>query len=165
MGLMDAFQAVQDQLGVTFAGFTPPLKMPKFEVGEVSRAKEGDYPRIVWVPTTEVITMADAQGGDSIGNPRPLWKRTCRVEVDVWEKDIPACEVLANHLLAAATDAAPGEHRPQAGSWNTAAVVQRGFVYTLAVFFDIPFTRELDTTVPFTPGIQTPVIVPQVPTG
>ncbi len=165
MGLIDVFQAVQDQLTATFAGFAPPLTVPKFEVGASSRAKEGDYPRIVWVPTTEIITRADAQGGDGVSNPRPLWKRTVRVEVDVWERDIPSCEVLANHLLAAATDAAPGEHRPQAASWDTAAVVSRGFVYTLAVFFDIPFTRELDTTVPFTPGVQTPVIVPQVPTG
>lgn len=165
MGLLDAFTAVQNQLVTTFGGFTPPVKPPKFEVGEVSRAKEGDYPRIVWVPTTEVIVQADAQGGDGISNPRPLWKRTVRVEVDVWEKDIPACEVLANHLLAAATTAMPGAQRPQSAIWNTAAVVQRGTVYTLAVFFDVPFTRELETTVPFVPGTETPVIVPQVPTG
>lgn len=165
MGLIDAFHAVQAQLVTTFAGFSPPLKPPKFEVGEVSRAKEGDYPRIVWVPTTEVITRADAQGGDGVSNPRPLWKRTVRVEVDVWEKDISACETLANHLLAAATDAMPGEQRPQSAIWNTGAIVQRGTLYTFALFFDIPFTRELDTTVPFTPGVQTPVIVPQVATG
>lgn len=162
MGLLDAFTAVQNQLATTFAGFAPPVKPPKFEVGEVSRAKEGDCPRIVWVPTTEAIAQADAQGGDGISNPRPIWKRTVRVEVDVWEKDIPACEVLANHLLAAATAAMPGTYRPQSALWNTSAVMQRGTLYTMAVFFDIPFTREPELTVPFVPGVQTPVIVPQV---
>lgn len=165
MGLIDAFNVIQAQLVETLADLSPPVKAPKFEVGESSRAKEGDYPRIVWVPTTEIITMADAQGGDGVGNPRPIWKRSVRVEVDVWEKDIPACEALANHLLAAAMAQAPGEHRPQAGLWNTAALVQRGVLYTMALVIDVPFTRELDTTVPFTPGVQDPVIVPQVPTG
>jgi hypothetical protein len=165
MGLLDVFNVVQAQLTETFAAFAPPLKVPKFLVAQVSRALEGDYPRIVWVPTTEVIAMADAQGGDGISNPRPLWKRSVRVEVDVWEKDIPACEVLANHLVAAIHAQMFGAYRINGAIWDTDGLVQRGFMFTLAVTFDIPFTRELDIVVPFVPGVETQVIVPQVATG
>lgn len=169
MGLMDVFAAVQANLADTLAGLSPPVKAPKFLVGKVSLAVEGDYPRIVWVPTTEAIVSADAQGGDGVRNPRPLWKRQCRVEAFVWEKDIPCAEALANHLIAAchATyGGAGGGYRVTGGSWNTDTVVQRGILYQLTIVFDIPYTRELDTmslAIESFPLTQT--IIPMAATG
>lgn len=173
MGLMDVFTAVEETLKTTLkdlvaADMIPPTKPPKFEVGAVSRAREGDYPRIVWVPTSESFTAPDSQGGefDRIRNPRPLWKRKSRVEADVWGKDIADCEVIANHLVAAVHTCGVGAYGPQAAQWSTSSVIQRGCVYTLAFVFDIPFTREPDRmSLAITDFPETVVVIPPAATG
>lgn len=166
MGLIDVFGAVQAQLVTNLSTLTPVPPTPKFETGEVSAAKEGDYPRIVWIPRTESMSGADAQGGDGVSNPRPLWKRTCRVEAVVWGKDIPDCESIARHLLAAIHDIGWGWDGAQSATWNTAAVVQRGVEYRLMVTFAIPFTREDDTlSLPIEDFPITGALVPLAATG
>jgi hypothetical protein len=163
MGLLDIFAAVQARLGENLRALSLSGQMPKFVVGEVSKALEGDYPRIVWMPTTESIGPADAQGGDGVANPRPLWKRTVRVEVGIWGKDIPGCEDLANHLVAAMHDVGWGWDGVTNASWDTKAVLQRGVLYTLIVTFQIPFTREKDVLslpledFPLTETVELPV--------
>jgi hypothetical protein len=87
---------------------------------------------------------ADGQGGDGISNPRPLWKRVCRVDAEIWERDIPGCEGLANHLVAAMHGDGWGEYAMTNAVWNTAGTVQYGVTYTLTFQIFIPFTRESD---------------------
>ncbi|TAL29015.1 MAG: hypothetical protein EPN98_21470 [Phenylobacterium sp.] len=166
MGLLDVFAAVQAQLKSNLADLSLLGVMPKFEMGEVALAKEGDYPRIVWVPRSESITPADAQGGDGVSNPRPLWKRQCSVMAGIWGKDIADCESIAKHLVAAAHDVGWGWDGVQSATWNTAAVLQRGVEYRLMLTFAIPFTREKDVlSLPIEDFPLTETILPLVATG
>lgn len=172
MGLLDVFAETETNLKQTFKDLVPAMKPPAFRVGEVSKAIEGDYPRIVWVPTTESISMTDLVGRDtSVPTVRPLWARNSRVEAHVWEKDITACEILANHLVAAVHGGPVkagqwGNYKVLNAYWNTAAVIQRGVVYVLVFEFQFWFTRETATFgLPITEFPLTETLLPQTATG
>lgn len=158
MGLVDVFNAVQAQVTTTLTALAQPI--PEFLLGADQIARHSAPPRVVWVPTVEAIRGPHAQGGDGVKNPRPLRTRHAAVQAHVWGEDIPACEALANHLVAAIHDVCHGVHDEVRGDWTVgqAAANRKGWLYVLEWEVQIPFTRELDvyatvTTMPITPQV------------
>jgi hypothetical protein len=161
MGLVDVFNAVQTRLTTVLTALGAPV--PEYLVGAQELANQTTPPRIIWVPTTETIQGPHAQGGDGVRNPRPLRTRHAQVQAHIWGADIPACEALAGHLVAAIHDVCHGVHDEISADWTVGqtAVARLGWLYVLAWEVQIPFTRELDvsatvTAIPITPQVLQP---------
>ena len=161
MGLMDVFGAVQTRVTAVLTALAATV--PQFLVGANELANEGAPPRVVWVPTVEAIQGPHAQGGDGVSNPRPLRTRHAVVQAHIWGADIPACEALANHLVAAIHDVCHGAHNEIRADWTVgqASATRAGWLYVLEWEVQVPFTRELDvlaivTSIPITPQVLPP---------
>lgn len=158
MGLQDVFTATQTQMAATMTALGQVV--PSFLVGADKLDNQDSPPRIVWVPGREGIRGPHSQGGDGVRNPRPLRTRHATVQAHIWGIDLPATEVLINHLVAALNDVGHGAWDATGGDWGTgqASTTRLGAVYVLDLEIQIPVVRELDTfatvtTMPITPQV------------
>jgi len=160
MGLVDVFHAVETQVTTVLTALSQTV--PEFLTGADQLAREGRPPRVVWVPTVETIQGPHAQGGDGVSNPRPLRSRHVVVQAHVWGDDIPACEALANHLVAAIHAECHGAHNEIRADWQIgqAAANRKGWLYVLEWEIQIPITREADVFATVTSMPITPQVVP-----
>lgn len=157
MGLNHVFTAVEAQLRLVLEDPAINLPVPTFSVGKDKISFQEAPPRIVWVPTRGPVRGPHGQGGDGVGNPRPIKTRHIGVVAHIWAADaskpdgsgdFAAVEVLTNHFVAAIHDVCHGAYDITSEDWPEDIQQQStrlGMVCLLSMEFQIPFTRELDT--------------------
>jgi hypothetical protein len=138
VALADIFEAIEGEfqsLGVSVA---------VRDGGEWLGANDSP-PRVVFVPTEEILTGAAELHYDgtftATGTPRPLAQRECAVEVHVWGRDRAATDELVGHTVNAIRRSAGAAYRLASGSWkqqDSAALTQYGRAYVFQVTFLVP---------------------------
>lgn len=137
MALAEIFEAIETELQAL-----APVTVR--DGGEWLGANDAP-PRVVFVPTDEILTGAAELHYDgtftATGTSRPLAQRDCTVEVHVWGKDRAATEELVGHTVNAIRRAAGAAYRLASGSWKTqdaAALTQLGRAYVFQATFLVP---------------------------
>lgn len=143
MSLLGIADAITRQMIGAEPALTPPIVFgadPGLSVDRTSRV-------IILVPGSEQITGPQGQGGDGIGNPRPLFTRNISIAAHIWCDDVPTVELTLNAFVQAMQAIQWGSYKLQSGQWRTGSDIATkwGVVYTLNMTWLVPITRVPDT--------------------
>lgn len=102
-----------------------------------------------------------ARGGHNGADP--IWTCSTRIGIHIWGRDPDQVHELRRRLIVAlrVACAGAGNHRLEAGAWNTGGVTTSGVKYEFAMIWDIPIVRDPEGSVVITAfdndvGIQEP---------
>lgn len=168
MGIAAYCQAIGDRMTQVLQDLGADVQVPTFHLGAQHVRQNESPPRVVFIPSRENWTGPQGQGGNGVGNPRPLQTRELVMLVHVWGVDpspdadhFTVVEKIIDHLCAATRDVAPGVTVVTGGSWETnqESATRFGAIYVMETVVKIPAVRELETYAAPPGFANTPVIV------
>jgi hypothetical protein len=129
-------------------------RLPTFVFGADGISNQNSTPRVVFVPTTEIIgdSIAQAGFGEGVKSPSSICARKSQIELRIWGKDFDECEEIMRHVVNALRNIAWGGDRNLSVDWtrNQSANAKAGILCVLLCSIEIPIQREEDTTVTLT---------------